>query len=1694
MAAANTVDTILAIRATDLSSRPIKDVIASVNALIAKLKDQTDAAKLGKGSAKEFADTLNSLERAAVAVGKQQGKLAAFSGSLSRMAEAAAKVKDAKTSLDAFKAGLAGGEVTTVKQSRAIERLEKALAAAEKRLAGATKTNLGHKTALERIGIEADKTAQAETRLAASLLKIGQNIGKGEKLERGFADALAEGAAGIRANKEALDARNKSVRDAVKLAGDRAKIRDKDARDAGNLLANSAVQREEEQRRSNNRKRADDTRSAVETENAIFAEQNKRLAADEKQQRDAASRENEERVRTAYKEEDAARKVLSDAVVRREEEERKSANRKREDDVRSAVEAENAIYEEQNRRLLAAETKRTNAISKENEERIRGAFADQDKADKLLSDAVVKREEEQRKSANRKREDDTRDAVETQNAVYEEQNKRLLAAETKRINAVSKENEERVRGAFEDQDKADRLLADAAVKRREKQRDADNRQREEEIRATFAANAEVKKLEDKDTEDKKRAANDLANFRKLADEAVAKNKGLGQVGGNITAQPVRNQIGSNIGDIINPAQAATRTLKGLEDELERVSGGLDEAGKNADSYRASLVELTGIQSSLASKASLLDQFRAQRTATLEAGNALNRAKQSVDDYARQIQSATAPSKELADNLRQAQAAVAAASTAYERNIQSLRNLKQQLDVAGVSEKNLALDTQRLTQAANASAAAITKAKNSLMELKEASQFGGGRLNLLGLEPYELQNLSFQINDIFTQLASGTSISQTLSQQSGQIFQLFQGRILGFIGGLNSAVPVVAGAVAGLSALAIGFAAINRALGDDQAVRNFTAQIRLSADGANYQASVLAQAQIAARTYGVSFKEAGEAVSIFLKAGIDQSNILRFTKAAKDLADVTGKDVPEAAKILADGLTGGIEAIDAMIVAIGTLGAEEREEVRRLLALGDAEAARRFAAEKSFEVLAKGAADMRGPWRDATKALNLAYNTFMDSLANSSAIQSAIRALTGLLNLVSRVTVALGGLSGRAAAAAAGGAEQVAATAKSFEGERDRLIKLRDSNVAVRFLAGSTTKNTEDRITQLDEQIAALGKLTAARDTDTKSLTRNTGANQASITAGGDLLRQQQNEIIQKGNQDLRGPAARADIDARTKAFREAKLKEFQDRPGNITSTPDLEKGLDLAAAAFKAAALRELAQAEETDKNKAESAARSAASRAKAAANAAEAAANKERSAAEGLANDLASLNAKTDGNNKQSLDSRLKAVDETYAKIDAKIEAAKRAGVTSVNGLSLEQFKAEFDAAKEREKQFVTIKSFEDDYNALLAVRKERYAAVNDELATGGINAAEAFTRVKQIGEETGVGIRDLAKKTVEFAKALGGVNPSPALQALIAKRGQAAEAEPGRDRDALEQLKAQIAASKAAVRELVADRDAVVAAQNSLVEGRVISSGEAEARIREAFEATTRPILDQNDALRKNIGLLQEAGGITPTKAAAEIGNTRKIDADALKGAETSSTRLRKNIEDTVATNLVGFADEAAEAFGRLAAGTASVKDTVGALARSFASFVAETLKGIALMILKEQALNAVRAIGKAIGFASGVAHSGGVVGSIGVSRSVDPAIFANAPRLHSGGIIGLQPDEVPTILQRGEEVLSRDNPRNILNNAANNNNNKANEGTGEQGIRNVLAIGEQEIASAMSSAPGERVVLNIMRRNLPTLKKWL
>lgn len=153
------------------------------------------------------------------------------------------------------------------------------------------------------------------------------------------------------------------------------------------------------------------------------------------------------------------------------------------------------------------------------------------------------------------------------------------------------------------------------------------------------------------------------------------------------------------------------------------------------------------------------------------------------------------------------------------------------------------------------------------------------------------------------------------------------------------------------------------------------------------------------------------------------------------------------------------------------------------------------------------------------------------------------------------------------------------------------------------------------------------------------------------------------------------------------------------------------------------------------------------------------------------------------------------------------------------------------------------------------------------------------------------------------------------------------------------------------------------------------------------------------------------------------------------------------------------------------------------------AFLQFASDFLRQIAQMILQQLALNAATGILGAFGFGTGqaiVLHSGGVVGARGSARSVDASAFMNAMRYHSGGIAGLQPGEVPSILKRGEEVLTQDDPRHAFNGGG--------AGATPQGarIKIVNAIdGGQVVSEGLNTAAGEEAILNFIRSNASSVR---
>ncbi len=243
---------------------------------------------------------------------------------------------------------------------------------------------------------------------------------------------------------------------------------------------------------------------------------------------------------------------------------------------------------------------------------------------------------------------------------------------------------------------------------------------------------------------------------------------------------------------------------------------------------------------------------------------------------------------------------------------------------------------------------------------------------------------------------------------------------------------------------------------------------------------------------------------------------------------------------------------------------------------------------------------------------------------------------------------------------------------------------------------------------------------------------------------------------------------------------------------------------------------------------------------------------------------------------------------------------------------------------------------------------------------------------------------------------------------------------------------------------------------------------------------------------------GKLQDAGTEALTTFFKELADGAHSAGDAVRDLAINFTQslaamaaqaLAKKAIGAI-FDLFGAGDKtdggAAQIATAAAAGAAqAVPLTVAATALGSAGAV--VLSGAAALGISAAALASAAAaltVANSIGVAS-VAHTGGIAGEIaGSLRSMSPYAFVGAPRYHSGGVAGVSPGEVAAVLQRGEEIITRTDPRHRFNGGRG-----GDAGGGRQpGLVTtpIVAIGEAAIADALAGVHGERVVLTHVRNN--------
>ncbi len=252
----------------------------------------------------------------------------------------------------------------------------------------------------------------------------------------------------------------------------------------------------------------------------------------------------------------------------------------------------------------------------------------------------------------------------------------------------------------------------------------------------------------------------------------------------------------------------------------------------------------------------------------------------------------------------------------------------------------------------------------------------------------------------------------------------------------------------------------------------------------------------------------------------------------------------------------------------------------------------------------------------------------------------------------------------------------------------------------------------------------------------------------------------------------------------------------------------------------------------------------------------------------------------------------------------------------------------------------------------------------------------------------------------------------------------------------------------------------------------------GDAEA-VKELRERLNEVNREAEAAIDNAIAMWRAIGG---PEAEAAILALQKAKVELADVEVQMDLLSAKNLGETFGQHLIRGTDN-------FLAKIRETGDAIGSLKEAFRQFASDFLLRIAQMILQQAIFNALQAMGGGggggflQGLTAGVQHDGGIAGaSTNTTRSVPAAWFANAVRYHGGGIAGLKPGEVPSILERGEEVLTRDDPRHVANGGKGG-------GGGSQpvNVKNVNVFDSADVLNqALADVAGQKVLLNFVRSN--------
>lgn len=347
---------------------------------------------------------------------------------------------------------------------------------------------------------------------------------------------------------------------------------------------------------------------------------------------------------------------------------------------------------------------------------------------------------------------------------------------------------------------------------------------------------------------------------------------------------------------------------------------------------------------------------------------------------------------------------ARAEQQLQRSLQQLARYEQE-GVGTAARRAQALDlvNQRYSQQI-AAAQRLTSAQND-----NTQATGRGVVSATQMR-FAMQNLGFQVQDVFVGLASGQRPMQVLIQQGSQIGQIF-----GQAGGA-SAVLAAAGAairsmitpttlaVAGTAALAGGFGVLlSRATAVEARLRSFAVILQATGNLSGATPFDLLGVTRQLRATGSTTAEAQALVEAAARTpGINAAAYGTLTTLARDIAAGTGQQATSVVVSLERALLGGADAATKFVFDLAGpngLTVAEAAAMREMDRLSD----RAGAAGIAVTALQRRFGDLHekalSPSTRALKELSDAWQTMLDRLSETTLIQTTIRGLENLAKII-----------------------------------------------------------------------------------------------------------------------------------------------------------------------------------------------------------------------------------------------------------------------------------------------------------------------------------------------------------------------------------------------------------------------------------------------------------------------------------------------------------------------------------------------------------------------------------------------------------------------------------------------------------------------------------------------------------------------